>query len=67
MAAVQPWVGVEQVGGSVQGDDGLARARTAVDDQGAAGTRADDGVLIGLDRAQHVAHPRWTWCCRDSR
>ena len=53
----EPGIGVQQVGGAVQGDDGLARARTAVDDEGAAGSRANDGVLVGLDGAEHVAHP----------
>ena len=59
-AAVVPQpsgVGVEQVRGPVQGDDGLARPRTAVDDERALRSRADDGVLVGLDRAEHVAHP----------
>ena len=51
-------VGVEEVGGAVQGDDGLARARTAVDDEGAARAGAQDAVLVGLDRAEDVAHPR---------
>ena len=51
-------VGVEEVGGAVQGDDGLSRPRTAVDDEGAGGARADDRVLVGLDGAEHVAHPR---------
>jgi hypothetical protein len=50
-------VGVEEVGGAVQGDDGLAGTRTAVDDESAVGSRTDDGVLIGLDRAEHVRHP----------
>jgi hypothetical protein len=49
-------VGVEQVGGAVQRDDGLARPRPAVDDESAAGSRADDRVLISLDGAEHVAH-----------
>ena len=56
-AVAEARVGVEQVGGAVQRDDGLAGARTAVDDEGAAGPRADDGVLVGLDGAEHVAHP----------
>ena len=56
-AVAEARVGVEQVGGAVQGDDGLAGARTAVDDEGAAGPGADDGVLVGLDGAEHVAHP----------
>ena len=50
-------VGVEEVGGAVQRDDGLPRTRTAVDDESAAGARADDGVLVGLDGAEHVSHP----------
>ena len=41
----------------MQRDDGLAGARAAVDDEGAAGPGADDGVLVGLDGAEHVAHP----------
>jgi hypothetical protein len=41
----------------VQSDDGLARTGTAVDHQGAAGSRPDDGVLVGLDGAEHVPHP----------
>ena len=56
-AVAEARVGVEQVGGAVQGDDGLAGARAAVDDERAAGPRADDGVLVGLDGAEHVAHP----------
>ncbi|MCR6493663.1 hypothetical protein LJB74_14685 [Cellulomonas sp. P24] len=51
-------VGVQEVGGAVKGDDGLARPRAAVDDQGVTGPGADDGVLIGLDRGEHVTHPR---------
>ena len=56
-AVTEARVGVEQVGGAVQSDDGLPRARTAVDDESAAGSRADDGVLVGLDGAEHVSHP----------
>ena len=56
-AVTEARVGVEEVGGAVQGDDGLAGARTAVDDESAAGSRADDGVLVGLDGAEHVSHP----------
>lgn len=48
---------MEEVGGAVQSDDGLPRTRTAVDDESAAGSRADDGVLVGLDGAEHVSHP----------
>jgi hypothetical protein len=56
-AVAEARVGVQEVGGPVQGDDGLARARPAVDDERAAGPRADDRVLVGLDGAEHVAHP----------
>ena len=53
----QPRIGVEQVGRAVQRDDRLAGAGTTVDDQGPARPGPDDGVLVGLDGAQHVAHP----------
>ena len=53
----QPGVGVEEVRGAVQGDDGLAGAGAAVDDEGAGGARSDDRVLIGLDGPQDVPHP----------
>ncbi len=53
----EPRVGVEQVRRAVQRHHGLARARTPVHDQRTARARADDGVLVGLDGAQHVAHP----------
>jgi hypothetical protein len=53
----EPGVGVEQIRGAVQGDDGLAGAGAAVDDEGAGGARADDGVLVGLDGPEDVAHP----------
>src|SRR3712207_6959271 len=43
-------LGVEEVGGAVQGDDGLAGARSAVDDQCTPRPGADDRVLVGLDR-----------------
>ena len=42
----------------MQRDDGLAGAGPAVDDERAARAGADDRVLVGLDRAEHVAHPR---------
>ena len=57
-AVAEPRVGVQQVRRAVQRDDGLAGAGAAVDDERAAGAGADDGVLVGLDRAEHVAHPR---------
>ncbi len=41
----------------MQSDDGLPRTRTAVDDESAARTRADDGVLVGRDGGEHVSHP----------
>src|SRR5262245_58789649 len=55
-AVTEARVGVQEVGGTVQRDDGLPRARTAVDDESAAGSRADDGVLVGLDGAEDVSH-----------
>ncbi len=42
----------------MQRHDRLARAGAAVDDERAARARAHDRVLVGLDRAEHVAHPR---------
>ena len=57
-AVTEPGIGVEEVGRAVQGDDGLAGAGAAVDDQGTARTGTDDGVLVGLDGAEHVAHLR---------
>ena len=51
-------VGVKQVGGAVQRHDGLPGPRTAVDDESTAGSRPDDGILVGLDSAEHVPHPR---------
>ena len=56
-ALAEARVGVEEVRRAVQGDDRLPGARAAVDDEGAARAGADDGVLVGLDRAEHVAHP----------
>ena len=56
-AVAEARVGVEEVGRAVQGDDGLARARAAVDHESAAGSGADDRVLVGLDGAEHVSHP----------
>ena len=52
----QPRVGVEQVRGPVQRDDGLPGAWAAVDDERAVGAGADDGVLVGLDGGEHVPH-----------
>ncbi len=56
-AVTKAGVGVEEVGGAVQRDDGLARARAAVHDQGAGRSGADDGVLVGGDGGEHVPHP----------
>src|SRR5205085_10922778 len=53
-------VGVLEVGRTVQRDDRLPRARTTVDYEGAARSRADDGVLVCLDGRQHVLHPGGT-------
>jgi hypothetical protein len=41
----------------VQRDDGLAGARPALDDERAARACADYRVLVGLDGAEHIAHP----------
>ncbi len=61
-AVVEPRVRVEQVRRPVQRDDRLAGARSAVDDECAARPGPDDGVLVGLDRAEDVPHP-----CRAGR
>jgi hypothetical protein len=53
----EPRVGVEQVRGPVQCNDRLAGARPAVDDERSPRSRADDGVLVGLNGAEHVPHP----------
>ncbi|SLH76281.1 Uncharacterised protein [Mycobacteroides abscessus subsp. abscessus] len=42
----------------MQGDDGLAGAGTAFDDQDAGVVEADDLVLFGLDGGDDVAHTR---------
>ena len=55
-AVAEARVGIEEVGSTVQSDDGLPRTRTAVNDESSAGTRADDGVLVGCDGAQHISH-----------
>ena len=49
-------VGVEEVGGAVQGDDRLAGARPALHHQHARERRADDLVLLALDGGDDVAH-----------
>ena len=48
-------VRVEQVGGPVEGDDGLAGPRPALDHQHAVLRRPDDLVLFRLDRGDDVA------------
>src|SRR3546814_502385 len=48
-------VRVEQVGGAVKGDDGLAGARTALHHQHAGQLGADDLVLLALDGCDDVA------------
>ena len=47
---------VQQEGGAVQPDRGLARARAALHDEAAIERRADDRVLLALDRGDDVAH-----------
>ena len=49
-------VGVEQVGGAVQGDRRLAGAWSALHDEHAAQRAADDLVLLPLDGRHDVAH-----------
>ncbi len=48
-------VRVEQIGGAVERDHGLARARPALHDEHAAELRTDDLVLLRLDRGHDVA------------
>ena len=55
-ATREPRVGVEQIGGTMQRHHGLSCTGAAIDDQRACRVGADDGVLVGLDRRQHVAH-----------
>lgn len=47
---------VQEEGGTVQGDGGLAGAGAALDDQDAAVGGADDPVLFGLDGLHDVVH-----------
>ena len=49
-------VRVEQVRGAVQRDGRLAGAGAALHDERAAELGADDGILLGLDRRDDVAH-----------
>ncbi len=55
-ARVPAAVLVEQVGGAVQGDGGLAGARAALDVRDGGGGGADDQVLLGLDGGDDVPH-----------
>ena len=48
---------VEQEGGAVEGDRGLAGARSALDDEDAGERPADDRILFGLDGRDDIAHP----------
>lgn len=48
---------VEQIGGPVERDGGLAGAGPALDDQHTPMGRADDLVLLGLDGLHDVVHP----------
>jgi hypothetical protein len=50
-------VGVQQVGGAVQGHGGLAGAGAALHHQHPGVPGADDTVLLGLDGGDDVAHP----------
>ena len=56
----QARVGVQQVCRAVQCDHRLAGAGAAVDDEWTPGPGPDDGVLVGRDGAEHVAHPART-------
>ena len=56
LALEQEAVGVEEVGGPVERDRGLARARAALHDEHAGQRRPDDLVLLGLDGGDDVAH-----------
>src|SRR5690606_41578205 len=48
---------LQQVGGAMQRDGGLAGSRPALHDEDAAKLRADDAVLLGLNRRDDVGHP----------
>ena len=50
-------VRVEEVGRAVQGGDGLAGTRPALDDEDPGQVGADHPVLLGLDRGDDVGHP----------
>ena len=59
-------VRVQQVGGAVQGHDGLACPRAAVDDERPTRAGTQDGVLVGLDGREHVGHPAGA-CAAETR
>ncbi|SIJ37992.1 Uncharacterised protein [Mycobacteroides abscessus subsp. abscessus] len=46
----------------MEGDGGLARARSALDDEDALEGLADDRILLGLDGRDDVAHPPGPVC-----
>ena len=50
-------MGVEEVGGPVEGHGGLPGARAALDHQHTAQRGPDDLVLLGLDGGDDVGHP----------
>jgi hypothetical protein len=50
-------MGIKQIRRAVQGDRGLTSARTALDDEDSGQFRADDPVLVGLDRLHDRLHP----------
>ncbi len=49
-------VGVEQVGGPVEGDDGLPGTGPALNEERTLGRRSHDRVLLGLDRGDDGLH-----------
>ncbi len=59
-ALQQAPVRVQEVGGAVQRDRGLARARPALDHERPGQVGADDAVLLGLDGRDDVRHPART-------
>ena len=53
-------MGIQQVGRTVQRDGGLTGAGTTLHDEGAPELGPDDGILLGLDRCNDVAHSAGT-------
>src|SRR5882762_3440132 len=49
-------VAVEEVGGAVEADGGFSGAGGALDAEGVVEVGADEGVLVGLDGGDDVAH-----------